>query len=65
MTTQRLQLGAGADGKLLALRHLSQTSQSMVSSFVEPTGHGSSQILYASPNIEIDHQIYKLDLEQS
>jgi xanthine dehydrogenase YagR molybdenum-binding subunit len=61
-TTQHLQLGAAADGKLQAIRHLSQTSQSSVGAFVEGTGHAASQVLYASPNIEIDHQVYQLDL---
>jgi xanthine dehydrogenase YagR molybdenum-binding subunit len=61
-TTQQLQLGAGADGKLTAVRHLSKTSQSPVGNFVEGTGHAASSVLYASPNIEIDHQVYKLDL---
>ncbi len=60
-TTQRLMLGAGADGKLKAVRHLSQTAQSVVGNFVEGTGHASSAVLYASPNIEIDHQVYKLN----
>jgi xanthine dehydrogenase YagR molybdenum-binding subunit len=62
MTTQQLQLGATPDGKLQAVRHLSKTSQSTVGPFVEGTGHAASQVLYASPNIEIDHQVYKLDL---
>ena len=61
-TTQRLLLGAGPDGRLQAVRHLSQTSQSFVGPFVEGTGHAASAVLYASPNIEIDHQVYKLDL---
>ena len=61
-TTQHLQLGASPEGKLQAVRHLSETSQSPVGPFVEGTGHAASQVLYASPNIEIDHQVYKLDL---
>ncbi|MEZ0296455.1 MAG: xanthine dehydrogenase family protein molybdopterin-binding subunit [Candidatus Methylacidiphilales bacterium] len=62
MTTQHIQLGAGSNGALIAMRHHSKTSQSTVGPFVEPAGHTSSAVLYASPNIEIDHQIYKLDL---
>jgi xanthine dehydrogenase YagR molybdenum-binding subunit len=61
-TTQRLMLGAQADGTLAAMRHLSQTSASNVGDFVEGTGHASTYVLYASPNIEIDHQIYDLNL---
>jgi xanthine dehydrogenase YagR molybdenum-binding subunit len=61
-TMQQLMLGASPDGKLQAIRHLSQTSQSTVGPFVEGTGHASSAILYASPNIEIDHQVYQLDV---
>jgi xanthine dehydrogenase YagR molybdenum-binding subunit len=61
-TEQRLMLGAGPDGKLQAVRHLSQTSQAFVGAFVEGTGHAASAVLYASPNIEIDQKVYKLDL---
>jgi xanthine dehydrogenase YagR molybdenum-binding subunit len=60
-TTQQIQLGAGPDGKLQAIRHLSKTSQSTVGDFVEGTGHAASP-LYASPNIELDQQVYPLDL---
>ena len=62
MTTQQIQLGAGTDGKLKAMRHLSKTSQSVVGDFVEGTGHAASAVLYASPNIEIDQQVYPLNL---
>src|SRR6202012_669280 len=62
MTTQHIQLGAGPDGKLNAMRHLSKTSQAFVGPFVEGTGHASTAVLYQSPNIEIDHQVYPLDL---
>jgi xanthine dehydrogenase YagR molybdenum-binding subunit len=61
-TIQHLMLGAGHDGKLQAVRHLSQTSQSVVGDFVEGTGHAASQVIYASPNIEIDHLVYPLNL---
>jgi xanthine dehydrogenase YagR molybdenum-binding subunit len=61
-TTQHLQLGADSSGKLQAVRHLSETSGCMVNDFIEPTGHAASTVLYASPNIEIDHQVYRLDL---
>jgi xanthine dehydrogenase YagR molybdenum-binding subunit len=62
VTRQHLFLAATPEGKLQAIRHLSETSQSPVGAFIEPTGHGTSQVVYASPNIEIDHQVYKLDL---
>ena len=61
-TTQHLQLGASPDGKLQAMRHLSKTSTSTVGNFIEGTGHASTAVLYASPNIEIDHHVYQLDL---
>jgi xanthine dehydrogenase YagR molybdenum-binding subunit len=61
-TTQQLMLGADEKGKLQALRHLSQTSQSLVGPFVEGTGHAASTTMYASPNIEIDHQVYQLNV---
>ena len=60
-TTQQLMLGADAKGRLQAIRHLSQTSQSVVGPFVEPTGHAASTTMYASPNIEIDHKVYQLN----
>ena len=60
-TVQQLMLGAGRDGKLQAIRHLSQSSNSVVGDFVEGTGHSSSAVLYASPNIEIDQQVYALN----
>lgn len=61
-TTQQLMLGADNHGKLQALRHLSQTSQSVVGPFVEGAGHAASTVMYASPNIEIDHQVYQLNV---
>ena len=61
-TTQHLQLGADSSGKLQAVRHLSETSGSMVNDFIESTGHAASSVLYASPNIEIDHHLYRLDV---
>jgi xanthine dehydrogenase YagR molybdenum-binding subunit len=62
MTTQHLQLAAQKDGQLEAMRHFSETSASFVGQFVEGTGHASSYVLYKSPNIEIDHKIYDLNL---
>ena len=62
MTSQRLMLGAQADGVLTAIRHLSTSSASEVGEFVEGTGHASTYVLYQSPNIEIDHKIYNLNL---
>lgn len=61
-TTQRLQLGADADGRLRAIRHATECSASEVGSFIEPAGHRSTSVMYASPNIEIDQQIYKLPI---
>jgi xanthine dehydrogenase YagR molybdenum-binding subunit len=61
MTTQQLMLGADEKGHLQAIRHLSQTSQSFVGPFVEGAGHAASTTMYASPNIEIDHQVYQLN----
>ena len=60
-TTQRIQLGAAADGKLNAIRHLSEASQSRVGPFVEGTSNAASP-LYESANIELDQQVYPLDL---
>ena len=61
MTTQQLMLGADEKGHLQAIRHLSQTSQSVVGPFVEGSGHAASTTMYASPNIEIDHKVYQLN----
>ncbi|SDU12034.1 xanthine dehydrogenase YagR molybdenum-binding subunit [Verrucomicrobium sp. GAS474] len=62
MTRQRLQLGAARDGALLAIRHQAMSSGSKVGEFVEGAAHASSPVLYACPNIEVDHQVFPLDL---
>jgi xanthine dehydrogenase YagR molybdenum-binding subunit len=62
MTTQHIMLGAQKDGQLAAMRHFSQTSASDVGQFVEGTGHASTYVLYETPNMEIDHKIYDLNL---
>jgi xanthine dehydrogenase YagR molybdenum-binding subunit len=62
ITRQRLQLGAAKDGTLLAIRHQAASSGSQVGEFVEGAAHASSQVLYACPNIEVDHQVFPLDL---
>ncbi|MDB6092773.1 MAG: aromatic aldehyde oxidoreductase molybdenum-binding subunit [Verrucomicrobia bacterium] len=59
-TTQRLQLGADAEGRLQAMRHLTESNVSEVGPFVEAAGHRATSVMYASPNIEIDHQVYAL-----
>ncbi|MDB6169849.1 MAG: aromatic aldehyde oxidoreductase molybdenum-binding subunit [Verrucomicrobia bacterium] len=61
-TSQRVQLGADAAGKLQAMRHFTESSASEAGLFVEAAGHRATGVMYGSPNIEIDHQIYKLSV---
>ncbi|HET9419377.1 MAG TPA: xanthine dehydrogenase family protein molybdopterin-binding subunit, partial [Chthoniobacterales bacterium] len=60
-TVQRFSVGADKDGKLVALRHATTTHSSPVSQYTEPCG-GMSRMLYSCPNIEVTHQLVKVNL---
>jgi xanthine dehydrogenase YagR molybdenum-binding subunit len=61
-TVQRLTVGAGKDGSLVALRHDSWSSTPMDRSFVEPTSHGTSREWYATPNLAISQKMVPLNV---
>lgn len=57
-TIQRLRLGAGEDGRLVALTHdvLSRMSAPAIGEFCEPAGL-ISELLYACPNVAVSHRL--------
>jgi xanthine dehydrogenase YagR molybdenum-binding subunit len=59
---QEMSLGCDADGKLLALRHLSTLHTSKVGFFLEEAGARSSAMFYAVPALEVRHKVARLDL---
>ncbi|HET6255235.1 MAG TPA: xanthine dehydrogenase family protein molybdopterin-binding subunit [Puia sp.] len=59
-TIQKISLGAGADGRLVALQHATTCESSFVDEFIEPSGI-SSAMLYACPNAAITHQVVNLN----
>jgi xanthine dehydrogenase YagR molybdenum-binding subunit len=60
-TEQKFSMGAGRDGKLLALRHATTTHSSPVSGYIEACGN-MSRMLYSCPNIDVTHRLVKLNL---
>lgn len=59
-TIQQVQLGAGRDGKLEALRHITTTETSFVDEFVEQAGV-ATKLLYDSPHLEVAHQLVRVN----
>ncbi len=60
-TRQRLRLGFEADGRLTAVSHHVVAATSSFDNFVEPAG-GVSGMLYASPNIAVNHEAVRNDI---
>ncbi len=60
-TRQAMKLGAGADGKLLALEGDMINDTSQTDDFVEPTG-SVPVMLYSCANVHIRHRLVKVDL---
>ena len=60
-TEQRLSVGAGKDGKLVALRHATTTHCSPISEYTETCGN-MSRMLYSCPNVEVTYRLLKLNL---
>lgn len=56
-TVQRVQIGAGKDGRLTAIRHLSAGYTSGLSGFAEACGASSSRSVYACENVEATHRL--------
>ncbi|MEY2574838.1 MAG: xanthine dehydrogenase YagR molybdenum-binding subunit [Verrucomicrobiota bacterium] len=60
-TEQKFSVGAGRDGKLVALRHATTTHCSPVSEYTEACGN-MSRMLYSCRNIDVSHRVVKLNL---
>ena len=63
-TIQRLTLAADETGKLAAINHATQCETSLISDFIEGCGLVSS-LLYASPNFQASHEVFKLNTTTS
>ncbi|MGH8163083.1 MAG: xanthine dehydrogenase family protein molybdopterin-binding subunit, partial [Rhodanobacteraceae bacterium] len=61
-TRQRISLAAGHDGKLQAMRHVSETLTSMVGDWTESCGARSTGAMYASPAIRVDETVYPVNV---
>src|ERR1700761_643108 len=59
-TIQKISLGAGKDGKLVAVKHLTMSETSFVDEFVETAGV-ATKMIYAVPNLEATHNIVRLN----
>jgi xanthine dehydrogenase YagR molybdenum-binding subunit len=60
-TVQTIALGAGADGKLIAIRHHVTSETSTFDEFVEPSAV-QTRMLYACPNVQTRHRLVKIDV---
>ena len=61
-TIQTVALAATRDGKVQAIRHHSEMFDSPVGDWVEPTGIGSTNVLYDAPAIEFDHVVHVVNI---
>ena len=61
-TRQTVGLAANAQGKLQAMRHVTDTLTSTVGEFTESCGARSTGILYQSPNIRIEETVYPINV---
>ncbi|PYK68570.1 MAG: acylaldehyde oxidase [Verrucomicrobia bacterium] len=61
-TRQTIALAATRDGKLQAMRHVSQTLTSPVGKYVESCGARSTGVMYESPSIWIEEVIYPVNI---
>jgi xanthine dehydrogenase YagR molybdenum-binding subunit len=60
-TIQRVRLGAGADGRLVAIEHVAYEQTSTVREFAEQTTV-PTRMMYASPNRRTGHRLAALDV---
>ncbi len=60
-TFQQVALGADAQGKLTAIRHLSTSETSRFDEFVEPAAV-QTRMLYSCPNVVTSHQVVRIDI---
>jgi xanthine dehydrogenase YagR molybdenum-binding subunit len=61
-TRQRITLAAGSDGKLRAMRHVTDTCTSPVGQYVESCGARSTAVLYASPVIHVQETVHRVNV---
>lgn len=61
-TEQTISLGAGKDGRLVAVRHDSKIEDSEVGKHIEPCGSTTSAIMYATPNLAFTHRLSRVNL---
>jgi xanthine dehydrogenase YagR molybdenum-binding subunit len=61
-TRQTLALAATRDGKLQAIRHVSETLTSTVGQFTESCGARSSGLMYESPAIRVEETVYPVNV---
>src|ERR1700743_3656792 len=59
-TIQQISLGAGKDGKLVAVKHLTTSETSFVDEFVEQAGV-ATKMIYEVPNLDVTHSIVRLN----
>ena len=60
-TIQEISLGADKNGKLNAIRHITTCHEGTVGKYIEASGR-VTKMLYACPNLEMNHRIVKLDV---
>ncbi|HTK97945.1 MAG TPA: xanthine dehydrogenase family protein molybdopterin-binding subunit [Pseudomonadales bacterium] len=61
-TRQRVALAATHDGKLRAMRHVTETCTSTVGQYVESCGARSTAMLYDSPVIRVEETVYPVNV---
>lgn len=61
-TRQTIALAAARDGKLQAMRHLTETLTSPVGDWTESCGARSTGVMYASPAIKIEENSYPVNV---
>jgi xanthine dehydrogenase YagR molybdenum-binding subunit len=61
-TRQRIALAATKDGKLQAMRHVSDTVTSPVGQFTESCGARSTGVMYESPAIWVEETVYPINV---
>lgn len=61
-TQQTLTLAAGKDGRLVAIKHESKIEDSDIGKHIEPCGHASSGVNYATPNLTLTHRLTRVNI---
>ena len=62
LTEQTMTLAASKDGQLAVIGHKTQCQGSVAGDFIETCGIGTSRVLYATPNMDITHQLNKVNI---